>query len=190
MREPVFSGRVEVKDLIIIMEYKPGVFSREGIWRKIFISVTVLGLVSMLFSRFPAKSGDGWYHSLNQPTFAPAYWMPFVMWTLVYILIGISFAIVWDKFEKAPTVAEKDIARTGILLFGAHMVFNWINPLLLIGLHWPKLALIDMLILIGFIIALIFHFRKIDKVATQMLIPYFIWILYAASLLVAIIVLN
>lgn len=172
------------------MELKQSVFSRKDIWKKIFISVSVLGLVSMLFSRFPAKSGDGWYHSLNQPAFAPAYWMPFVMWTLVYILIGISFAIVWDNFEKATTASDKDLARSGMLLFGAHMIFNWINPLLLIGLQWPKLALADMVILIGFIIALIFHFRKINKLATQLLIPYFIWILYAASLLVAIIVLN
>src|SRR5699024_3675399 len=167
-----------------------GSHSRKDIWWKMIVSIAILGLLGFIFSRYPAENGDGWYHQLELPYFAPPYWLPFVMWTLVYILMGCSVGIIWQYAAKSENTQLKSRAKKGLLFFGIHLLFNLFFPIILIGFHKPIIGLIDIVILLVFIVFLIRFFRPINRVASNLLIPYFLWILYATMLTVAIIVLN
>lgn len=162
----------------------------KGVWWKMVVSIFILGVVGFLFSRYPAQHGGGWYHQLRQPAFAPPYWLPFVMWTLVYILMGCSIGMVWHYALKSSNSRAIKISRQGIILFIIHLVFNLSFPIILIGFHLPVISLIDIIVLVLFILILIRIFYRINRVASFLLIPYLLWIIYAAMLNVAILVLN
>lgn len=164
--------------------------SRKKVWTKIILAIFTLGLLAAIFSRYPAQSGSGWYHQLRQPVFAPPYWLPFIMWTIVYILMGSSLALIWHVAKEGVNFDIRKKAKIGIGLFAAHLLFNLIFPILLIGLQRPRVALIDMIILIIFIGILIWYYYPINRIASFLLIPYLIWIFYAAALNISIIVLN
>lgn len=165
-------------------------FSEGGIWLKMIISIIVLTGIGFVFSKYPTEFGEEWYHQLTQPSFAPPYWLPFVMWSLVYMLMGCSAGIIWQVAVKSSSSVTTKFAKQGIILFILHLTFNLFFPVLLIGLHLPKIALADMIILIIFIGILIRHFFYLNRLASYLLIPYLIWIIYAAILNISIIVLN
>src|SRR5699024_10398093 len=123
-------------------------YSTKGLWWKIVLSIVVLSSIAAVCSRFPAEHGSGWYHQLEQPFFAPAYWMPFVMWTLVYILMGAAVGLLWQQHVKSKDQAVAKRAKKGLQLFGVHLIFNLICPIILIGFRMPVVAFIDMLILL------------------------------------------
>lgn len=170
------------------VEYIPS--TRREVWGKIILAVLILGSVAAVCSRFPTQHGSGWYHQLQQPLFAPPYWLPFVMWSLVYVLIGWSLGLIWHVAVKSRDPAVKKRAKKGVILFLIHLVFNLIFPVILIGMQRPVVALADITILIVWIIILIGYFRPINRTASLLLVPYLVWILYAASLNLAIIILN
>src|SRR5690625_5237940 len=85
--------------------------SRKEIRRKIISAIIIIGLLAAIFSRFPAQSGSGWYHQLRQPFFAPPYWLPFVMWTLVYILMGSSLGLIWHIAQKSTNAIIRKKAK-------------------------------------------------------------------------------
>ncbi len=164
--------------------------SKQGLWWKILISIVVLTTVAVVCSRFPAEYGSGWYHQLKQPFFAPAYWMPFVLWTVVYILMGWTVGLLWQQNLKTTNPIDAIRAKNGLKLFGVHLIFNLSCPIILIGFQMPVLAFIDMLILLALIGVMIYRFSRFNRLASRLMIPYLIWIVYAAALNLAIIVLN
>ena len=166
------------------------VTSKNDVWKKIIITILLIAAVGSALSRFPSNDGIGWYHSLKQPFFAPAYWMPFVIWPIVYILMGSAAGIIWHIHSKTHNAIVKKKAKISLWIFAVHLVFNLLCPILLISLEAPKIALIDILILNIFIAILIFQFKKINQTASRLLIPYFIWIIYATALNIAIVALN
>ena len=133
---------------------------------------------------------EEWYKTLNQPFFAPPRWLPWVMWMIVYILMGGAIGIIWQikAINRYPIITK--FAKRGIIVFVLHFIFVFIYPTFLFGLHMPGLALADLIIILAFIVILIRHFFRLDRVAAYLLIPYFIWGLYAAALNIAIIILN
>lgn len=164
--------------------------SKRGVWWRMIASIIILGGAGFLFSRYPAQHGEGWYHQLRQPVFAPPYWLPFVMWSLVYILMGCSVGIVWHRAVKSSSPQTVKLAKQGIILFIIHLGFNLIFPIILIGFRLPLISLIDILILIIFILLLIRKFYPVSRTASFLLIPYLLWIIYATMLNVALLVLN
>lgn len=164
--------------------------SKKGVWWKILISLLVLIAIGYIFSHYPAQYGGGWYQHLKQPFFAPAHWVPFVMWALVYVFMSCSFGIIWHYAVKSHQPRMANLAQKGMVLFAVHLLFNLIFPVILIGFHLPVVAFIDILILIIYVITLIWFFKRINRIAACLLIPYLLWILYAAALNAAIIVLN
>ncbi len=165
-------------------------FPKTGVWWKMIVSIFILGVVGFIFSRYPTEHGSGWYHQLRQPAFAPPYWLPFVMWTFVYILMGCSVGIIWQYAAKSSDIRILKRAKSGIVLFIVHLIFNLLFPLILIGFQLPLVSLIDILILMVFIVVLIWRFHRISPIASYLLVPYLIWVIYATMLNVSIIVLN
>ncbi len=157
---------------------------------KMLLSTIILAGLAFLCSHYPAETGGGWYHQLKQPVFAPPYWLPFAMWTLVYILMGCSAGILWHNAAQNKDTQLASRAKKGLVLFAIHLIFNLIFPVILIGFHKPVIGMIDLLILLGFIGYMIRYFQPINRLAARLLIPYFIWIVYAGALNAAIIVLN
>jgi translocator protein len=98
--------------------------------------------------------------------------------------MGISLYIVWEKGLDYPGV------KLGMTLFGIQLVLNTVWSILFFGLQAPFYAFIEIIFLWIMILLTILQFRKISKKASYLLIPYILWVSFAAVLNYYIWILN
>lgn len=124
-----------------------------------------------------------WYLTLNKPALAPPAWIFSPMWTILYISMLVALII----FAKEKTNRPK---TWGFVLFFGQILVNLIwSPVFFylknIGLALAVIVLLDILVLLNII-----EFLKVSKVSGYILIPYFIWILFATYLNFGYFILN
>ena len=142
------------------------------------ISVTVCVLVGFLSGFATQSSVKTWFPTLVKPFFNPPAWVFAPVWTILYILMGLSFAIVWSNTNVKN---EKNIKKA-MLLFGIQLVLNALWSILFFGLCYPFLAFIEILLLWLLIFETIKAFGKIDTLAAKLLYPYLAWVSFATLL--------
>ena len=143
------------------------------------ITTIAIGALGTLFT----DSITTWYTTLEKPFFNPPNWVFGPAWTLLFILIGISFAIVWQKKGKLSLTFP-------FLIYPVQMLFNVLWSYTFFGLQSPALALVDIGILWILIIINIKIYYPISKAAAYLLIPYLAWVTFATSLNASILYLN
>jgi tryptophan-rich sensory protein len=116
-----------------------------------------------------------WYEQLAKPSWRPPNWLFAPVWTLLYLTTAISGWLVWRQTGFAGGVLPLSIFLAQLLLNAA-----W-TPLFF-GLHRPDLAFLDIALLWLSIIATIAVFHPISASAAYLLLPYLIWITFAAAL--------
>jgi len=146
---------------------------------KLVISVLIPLLVGFSSSFFMNLN---WYQTLNKPWFTPPDWVFAPIWTTLYILMGISFYLIWINDKK-----DKNVA---ILVYGSQLSLNFMWTFVFFGLTSPMLGMFTISALLIQIISNIDAFYKIDKTASYLLIPYLIWVCIATILNLSIILLN
>lgn len=128
-----------------------------------------------------------WYALLTKPSFNPPNWLFGPVWSVLYLLMGISFAMIWHQLSKSGISIFKHKAG---YLFGIQLLLNLIWSTIFFNLHQIGLALVEMLVLIGFIIFTMIEFYKINRTAGLLLIPYTLWVYFASILTASILYLN
>jgi benzodiazapine receptor len=128
---------------------------------------------------------NSWYAFLNKPWFTPPNWVFGPVWTILYILMGISLAMVWGAWsEKNP------LAKTGLILFGIQLALNVAWSYLFFGLQSPLLGLVGIILLWIAILATVIWFWRIRRLAAILLLPYLTWVTIASFLNYYVFVLN
>ncbi len=114
------------------------------------------------------------YETLIKPPFSPPGWLFPVVWTILYVLMGIAAAKVWNT--KHP---ERDTALT---LYTVQLAVNFFWPIFYFLFAARLLALLWLLLLIYLVFLTLKYFNDISRPAAWLLLPYFVWLLYAAYL--------
>lgn len=123
---------------------------------------------------------DAWFMNLQKPQWMPPSAIFGPVWTLLYCLMGISLWRVWSQVKwSRPTQ-----------WFVVQWIFNLAWSCLFFGLHQPFWALLDLSALWFTLSITIKHFHRIDSRAALLLIPYWLWVSFAACLNLAIVQLN
>lgn len=151
---------------------------------KLIVSIVSCELVGIAATPFTVSAVTTWYPTLNKPSFSPPNWIFAPVWTILYFLMGVSLYLVWSKGLK-----EKK-AKIALYFFGAQLFFNFLWSFLFFGLRSPILALVDIVALWILIAITIFKFFPISKTAAYLLIPYILWVSFAAFLNLSIVILN
>ena len=139
-----------------------------------------LGAISGIFT---AGEITGWYAGLQKPSFNPPDWLFGPVWTTLYLLMGISFYIIWNK----PASKERNTALT---LFILQFLLNFCWSFIFFKQHQLAFALAEIVALwIGIVITM-FWFSKFSATAVWLLVPYIIWVSFATLLTEAIWKLN
>ncbi len=133
-------------------------------------------------SIFTFSAIPNWYVTLNKPFFSPPNWVFGPVWTILYILMGISLYLVW--------ISKSKIKQNAINLFFVQLGLNVLWSILFFGLRNPALALIDIVALWVAIFLTIKSFSKINKLAGNLQIPYLAWVTFASILNLSIVLLN
>lgn len=151
---------------------------------KLIISLVLCYFVAYAGSTVTTPVIDTWYASLNKPFFNPPNWVFGPVWTLLYTMMGVSLFIMWKKGIKG----KKE--RYAIQMFFLQLFLNFLWSFVFFGLEQPLGAFIVILLLWGAIFYTIMLFKKIDKTAAQLLIPYIAWVSFATLLNLFIVILN
>lgn len=126
----------------------------------------------------------GWYETLIKPAWAPPAFLFGPVWTVLYILIAISFGFVvrlwWDK----------KISWKIALPFGLNILFNLLFTPIQFGLRNNVLALVDILLVLMTLIWAIKVIYKVKREIAFAQIPYLLWVSFATALQLNITFLN
>lgn len=127
---------------------------------------------------------DSWYVYLNKPFFTPPSWLFGPVWTLLYLLMGISAYLVFRNGFKKKKVEK------ALYIFITQLTLNLLWSFIFFGYKLLSLAFIEITILWIFIFLTIKAFYKLDKLAGKLMIPYLVWVTYASFLNLAVALLN
>lgn len=148
--------------------------------KKTVISVFCCLLVGIFSGIIANNSFDNWFLTIKKPVFSPPFWLFGFIWLIIHVLIGYSFSILWSR--KAQSRRSKSVLRIAMTLFGIQLGLNLIWAYIFFGLCNPFLALIEILLLWLLTFETIKSFKKIDHLASKLLLPYMIWISFTVIL--------
>jgi len=122
-------------------------------------------------------------------------WLGLPMWTLLYLAMGVAAWRVWRERAESGRAASGRVASGGVVrmalaVFIVHLVFNAAWTWLFFGLHMLGAAAIEIVVLWAMILALVVLFWRVDRWAGALLIPYLLWVTYAATLSIGFAVMN
>ena len=118
-----------------------------------------------------------WYPQLIKPSFNPPSWIFGPVWTFLFFLMGIALYLVWTKKNK-------------IFWFWIQLILNVIWSYLFFGFHSPSFAFFEIIFLWLAIVKTISEFKKYNKIASYLLLPYLAWVSFASFLNLTIALLN
>jgi translocator protein len=151
---------------------------------RFFVSIAISLAAGLVGSFFTTPNIQPWYSTLNKPFFSPPNYLFAPVWTILYILMGIAFFLIWKDTKK-----EK-IREKGIEYYFAQLFLNIIWSVAFFGYHSPIAGLIVIIVLWILIFQTIRTFAKVDKTASYLLYPYIAWVSFASILNLAVVLLN
>lgn len=150
--------------------------------------LTLLGFaaavaVAAVVGGLAASSAGSDYASLDRPAWAPPSWLFGPVWTVLYVMIAVAGWLVWRTAGWAA-------ARLALSVFAAQLVLNMLWTPLFFGAGQYGLAFLDIGLLWGAVIWCIVLFRRHSRLAALLLVPYLLWVTYAAALNLSIWLMN
>ena len=125
------------------------------------------------------------YNEIKTPTLSPPSILFPIVWSVLYVLMGISAAIVNqnqnDNFQEA---------RCGLRAYGISLIFNFLWSIVFFNFKWFGFAFFWLLGLLFFIIKTVVCYFRVNKVAAYLQIPYALWVAFAGYLNFGIWMLN
>ncbi len=156
-------------------------------WKKYksFIIGIVIALAVGGLSAFLTRNNMNLFDEIVKPPLSPPRILFPIVWTILYILMGISSAIIFEhrKFMKAE--AEK-----GLAIYGVSLILNFTWSIIFFNFRAFTFAFIWLLILWSSILYTIAQYYKVNKLAAYLQIPYLIWVTFAGYLTFAISLIN
>ncbi len=146
------------------------------LWIKnILIPVVLGGIVGLIISNFMD------YNELNKPPLSPPGFIFGIVWTILYILMGISYGIL--DYKNLIDTNTKNI-------YYLQLFVNLLWPIAFFVFKWRLFAFIWLIFLVILIIKMMIEFYKKDKTAAYLQIPYLLWSIFAAYLNIGVYLLN
>jgi len=124
-----------------------------------------------------------WFSILAKPSFNPPSYLFGPVWTVLYILMGVSMFLIWNT-------PKTELRQKALAVFGIQLFFNFWWSILFFSFHTIFLSVIDILIMWFLIIYMITLFKKIKPFAAYLQIPYLFWVTFATVLNISIWYLN
>jgi tryptophan-rich sensory protein len=135
-------------------------------------------------SVFTTPEIPGWYTGLQKPALSPPPWIFAPVWTVLYILMGISLCLMLTSGRKT-----RDIAIAAILFF-VQLAANVAWSYLFFGLHSVFLGLLCLVALLGILLCTIVQSFRVSIASSLLLVPYLLWTCIALYLNYSFFILN
>ena len=154
--------------------------------KSILIPVIVGGLVGVLISKFID------YNTIHKPPLSPPSTAFPIAWTILYILMGISYGILKNQYINNLSVLNNKEGKllSTKQLYYVQLAVNTLWSIIFFIFKWRLFAFIWILILIILVIPMLIDFYKKNKLAGLLQIPYLLWLIFAAYLNLGVYILN
>ena len=143
--------------------------------KSILIPVIVGGVVGLLISQFMD------YEMLKKPPFAPPGFIFPIVWTILYILMGVSYGIL-----KTNNKVDNEINLIYYLQLGVNALWS----IFFFIFKWRLFSFLWIILLAILVFIMIIKFYNKNKVAGLLQIPYLLWVLFASYLNLGFYILN
>jgi tryptophan-rich sensory protein len=149
---------------------------------KLIISILLPLIIGGISGYYTASNIQSWYITLIKPSFNPPNYLFGPVWTTLYIIMGISFYMIWSstKINKNKLI--------GIYLF--QLILNFLWSFIFFKYHAIGIAAVEIVVLWLSILTMIIMFYKNNKWAALINIPYLLWVSFASVLNISIYLLN
>ena len=149
-------------------------------WKRLILCIAIplaVGGISALLT----SSGMETFQALNKPPLSPPGWLFPVVWTLLYILMGIASYLVLTSGKPS---------RSALTFYGLQLLFNFFWSIIFFNLERYLFAFVWLIALLILIFITTVLFYKISKPAGYLMIPYLLWVAFAGYLNLFIYLLN
>ena len=156
-------------------------------WNKIkpyVISIGIALAVGGLSAVLTMKNMDI-YNEISTPPLSPPSILFPIVWTVLYVLMGVSAAIVYQKQDD-----NFHEARCGLRAYGISLIFNFLWSIVFFNFKWFGFAFFWLLGLLFLIIKTIVCYYRVNRIAAYLQIPYALWVAFAGYLNFGIWMLN
>jgi tryptophan-rich sensory protein len=151
---------------------------------KLVVSIVICQAVGVASAIFSSAGVNGWYGKIIKPAFTPPAWVFGPVWTVMYLLMGISLFLILRRDMGG----QKE--QIAVAVFGVQLILNFLWTVIFFGMRQPLAAFIEILLLWAAILTTMIFFYKFSKTAAFLLLPYLLWVSFAAVLNAAIVKLN
>ncbi len=121
--------------------------------------------------------------TIVQPPLSPPGWLFPVAWTILYTLMGISSARIWQK-------PEGESRSKALNLYVAQLIVNFFWSLIFFNAQAFGFAVLWLMLLWVLVLLMILQFRKVDRTAALLQSPYLLWLTFALYLNIGVWYLN
>lgn len=151
-------------------------------WKKLLICLAIPLAVGGLAALLSGGMSD--YGVMAKPPLSPPGWVFPVVWSILYLLMG------YASYRVLESGATEEEIKKALTLYGLQLFANFVWPLLFFGGGWFLLSFFWLILLWVLIFLTIRAFSSIDETAGNLLIPYILWVTFAAYLNFGIYLLN
>jgi benzodiazapine receptor len=151
---------------------------------KLVIGILASFAAGGIGSLFTFRAIPTWYASLKKPPYTPPNWVFGPIWTILYILMGISVFLIWQKGLAT------DGAMLAFILFWIQLAFNALWSIIFFGMKSKGGGVITIIVLWLLILATIITSSRVSGWAAALLTPYIVWVSIASYLNVGVWLLN
>lgn len=150
---------------------------------KLFLCILVPLVIGGISGSATANSINTWYITLNKPFFNPPNYLFGPVWTLLYALMGISLFLILET-------PKSELRIKSIAIFCIQIFLNFWWSIIFFKYQLLGLALLEIIMIWMSILLMIFTFKKLNKTAAYLQIPYLLWVSFATVLTMSIWYLN
>lgn len=151
---------------------------------RLVASIVICQAAGGIGAVFTGPALQTWYPTLEKPPFNPPNWVFGPAWAILFTLMGISLFLIWRRGVSEPGVT------LALTVFGAQLFLNVLWSVIFFGLQSPFYAFIEIIFLWIAILATVIIFYRISVPAGLLLVPYILWVTFAAVLNYYIVRLN
>ena len=152
---------------------------------KVYIVSILLALGTGLLSSSLTNMNLDIYPQLAKPPLAPPSAVFPIVWTVLYILMGISAAMIYLGKSNS-----KIDVQNALSLYGASLIINFTWSIIFFGFQKYLFAFIWLIFLLFTIVRMLISFERLNKIAAYLQLPYIVWVIFAGYLNFAIYILN
>jgi tryptophan-rich sensory protein len=147
-----------------------------GIWKTALVTVPAIVIIGLLMGYLSNSGFDNdWYAALQKPSFQPPSWAFGLVWTTLYVLLGLALAII---LQEPPSKQRRD----GLWLFGGQLALNFAWSPLFFGMRMIDVALVTIIVMLVMALAAARYFRRLRPIAGWLMLPYLLWLCLAVAL--------